>query len=119
MRKRNTLELAIAVVAMMLLAMPATAADQLPDPDGKSADMSKPVQVYILLGQSNMLGFGKINPAKGKHEGSLTHAVKETKLYTTLATGPSARGWRRSRVSRAIDSVSRWLSMGIVSSWVP
>ena len=30
-----------------------------PDPDGKEADMSKPVQVYILLGQSNMLGFGK------------------------------------------------------------
>ena len=33
--------------------------DVLPDPDGKEADMSKPVQVYILLGQSNMLGFGK------------------------------------------------------------
>ena len=31
----------------------------LPDPDGEEADMSKPVQVYILLGQSNMLGFGK------------------------------------------------------------
>ena len=84
MRKRNTLELALAVVAMMLLAMPATAADQLPDPDGKPADMSKPVQVYILLGQSNMLGFGKINPAKGKPEGSLTHAVKEKKLYPYL-----------------------------------
>ena len=57
---------------------------QLPDPDGKSADMSKPVQVYILLGQSNMLGFGKINPVKGKAEGSLTHAVKEKKLYPYL-----------------------------------
>jgi hypothetical protein len=33
--------------------------DELPDPDGEEADMSKPVQVYILLGQSNMLGFGK------------------------------------------------------------
>ena len=30
--------------------------DELPDPDGEEADMSKPVQVYILLGQSNMLG---------------------------------------------------------------
>jgi hypothetical protein len=57
---------------------------QLPDPDGKPADMSKPVQVYILLGQSNMLGFGKIKPAKGKAEGSLTHAVKEKKLYPYL-----------------------------------
>jgi hypothetical protein len=32
--------------------------EALPDPDGKEADMSKPVQVYILMGQSNMLGFG-------------------------------------------------------------
>ena len=52
----------------------------LPDPDGKEADLSKPVQVYILMGQSNMLGFGKI---KGG-EGSLEHAVKEKKLYPYL-----------------------------------
>ena len=37
----------------------------LPDPDGKDADMSKPVQVYILLGQSNMLDFGKATTLKG------------------------------------------------------
>ena len=39
--------------------------DELPDPDGEEADMSKPVQVYILLGQSNMLGFGKPATLKG------------------------------------------------------
>ena len=39
--------------------------DELPDPDGKEADMSKPVQVYILLGQSNMLGFGKPSALQG------------------------------------------------------
>ncbi len=52
-----------AAAAIALLALPAVAAevpDPLPDPDGKPADMSKPVQVYILMGQSNMLGFGKI-----------------------------------------------------------
>jgi hypothetical protein len=37
----------------------------LPDPDGKEADMSKPVQVYILMGQSNMLGFGNAGALKG------------------------------------------------------
>ncbi len=36
-----------------------TAVNQLSAPDGKPADMTKPVQVYILMGQSNMLGFGK------------------------------------------------------------
>lgn len=53
---------------------------KLPDPDGKSADLSKPVQVFILMGQSNMLGFGKI---KGG-EGSLEQAVKEKGLYPYL-----------------------------------
>jgi hypothetical protein len=39
--------------------------DVLPDPDGKEADMSKPVQVFIMMGQSNMLGFGNPAPLKG------------------------------------------------------
>ncbi|HIF39613.1 MAG TPA: sialate O-acetylesterase [Planctomycetes bacterium] len=42
--------------------------------------MRKPVQVYILLGQSNMLGAGKING----EDGSLEHAVKEKGLYPYL-----------------------------------
>ncbi|MHC4544057.1 MAG: sialate O-acetylesterase, partial [Planctomycetota bacterium] len=55
---------------------------QLPDPDGKPADMSKPVQVYILLGQSNMLGFGRIDPED--KNGTLSHAVKTKKKYPYL-----------------------------------
>jgi hypothetical protein len=39
--------------------------DVLPDPDGKEADMSKPVKVFIMMGQSNMLGFGNPGPLKG------------------------------------------------------
>jgi hypothetical protein len=39
--------------------------DELPDPDGKEADMSKPVQVYILMGQSNMIGSGKPSKLQG------------------------------------------------------
>jgi len=39
--------------------------DVLPDPDGKEADMSKPVQVFIMMGQSNMLGFGNTGALKG------------------------------------------------------
>jgi hypothetical protein len=52
-----------------------------PRPDGKPADMAKPVQVFILLGQSNMVGMGKI--AGG--DGSLENAVKQKKKYTYLA----------------------------------
>jgi len=53
---------------------------QLPKPDGKPADMTKPVKVFILLGQSNMVGMGKI--AGG--EGSLENAVKNKNKYTYL-----------------------------------
>ncbi len=52
----------------------------LPKPDGKPADISKPVQVFILLGQSNMVGLGKV---KGG-EISLEHAVQEKKKYQYL-----------------------------------
>ena len=76
-----------AIMSMMLIgATPLTAEvpDTLPDPDGKPADMSKPVQVYILLGQSNMLGFGHVNAKKGKEEGSLVHAVQHKEKYPYL-----------------------------------
>jgi len=33
--------------------------DILPDSDGKEADTSKPVKVFIMMGQSNMIGYGK------------------------------------------------------------
>lgn len=47
---------------------------------GKEPDMSKPVQVFILLGQSNMVGMGRI--AGG--EGGLEHSGKVKKLYPYL-----------------------------------
>lgn len=50
------------------------------DRDHGPIDRVKPVLVYLLLGQSNMIGFGKI---KGD-DGSLEHAVNEKKLYPHL-----------------------------------
>lgn len=35
----------------------------LPQPDGKPADMTKKVKIYILAGQSNMVGFGYLSGA--------------------------------------------------------
>jgi hypothetical protein len=70
------------LLATMCLGMTSfsNAESKLPDPDGEPADMSKPVQVYILMGQSNMLEMGKV---KGG-DGSLEHAVKEKELYPYL-----------------------------------
>lgn len=58
----------------------AQAAETIARPDGKPADLTKPVQVFILLGQSNMVGMGKV--AGG--DGSLEYAVKEKKKYPYL-----------------------------------
>ena len=54
--------------------------------DGKPADMNKPVKVFILLGQSNMVGMGKI---KGG-EGSLENAVKNKNKYPYLVDDAGA-----------------------------
>jgi hypothetical protein len=50
----------------------ATIPDELPDPDGEEADMDEPVQVFIIMGQSNTLEMGRV-----------TDALKE--LYPYLA----------------------------------
>ena len=42
--------------------------------------MSKPVQVFLIMGQSNTLEMGKVKGA----EGSLEHAVKEEGLYSFM-----------------------------------
>jgi len=43
--------------------------DVLPDPDGKPGDATRPVKVYILAGQSNMVGMGDISGAKNLYTG--------------------------------------------------
>lgn len=55
---------------------------QLPRPDGKPADHTKKVKVFILMGQSNMVGMGDIEP-EGTN-GTLTTLVKKEKKYPFL-----------------------------------
>ena len=50
----------------------------IPFVDGKPADLSEPVQVFIIMGQSNTLEMGRV---KGDKEGSLEYAVKNENLY--------------------------------------
>lgn len=57
------------------------AKQELPDPSGEKADMDKPVQVFILMGQSNMVGAGHV---KGNKDGTLEYAVKEKDKYQYL-----------------------------------
>ena len=58
--------------ASALLFLPAHAAEvpfPLPDPDGKPGDATKPVKVYILAGQSNMVGMGNLSGARNVYDG--------------------------------------------------
>ena len=54
----------------------ASVPDAIPPYDGKEADMSKPVKVFIMMGQSNMVGMAKIP--------SLTTYCKEKQKYPYL-----------------------------------
>lgn len=54
-----------ALCGLSLLATSSIQAGDLSDPDGKPADMTKPVQVFIIMGQSNTLEMGKVTPELG------------------------------------------------------
>ena len=85
------IETVLVVAALFAkLALPA-AEKQHPHPGDKPADMSKKVKVFILLGQSNMVGMGKISGG----EGSLENAVKEKKKYLYLVDDTGAWSERK------------------------
>ncbi len=88
-----------AACALGLFVPPSYAADApqaLPRPDGKPADMTKPAQVFILMGQSNMVGLGKVVGP----EGSLEYAVKTKKKYPYLVD--DAGNWTERRDVRNV-----------------
>jgi hypothetical protein len=76
MRRRICTKTVLMLATIMLLTLPADAAEvskQLPDPDGKPADMTKKVKVFIIMGQSNTLEMGKV---AGDKEGSLEYDAR-------------------------------------------
>ncbi|MFN8855164.1 MAG: sialate O-acetylesterase [Planctomycetaceae bacterium] len=91
------------LAVLMLTAIPVAAQEgtrTIPPPDGQPADMTRPVQVFILLGQSNMVGLGKV---KGG-DISLEHAVQEKKKYQYLVD--EAGGWRERKDVRFVRYMS-------------
>lgn len=84
--------IAAGLAAALALSQEPSKGTALPDPDGEAAKMSAPVQVYVLLGQSNMLGFGKV---PGDADGCLQRAVGEEGLYPFLVDEEGAWTERR------------------------
>ena len=78
------MKLHLTLLAAWLLILPSANAADVPlsDPDGKPADMTKPVKVFILLGQSNMLGMGDVGPADKL--GTLEYMIQKKDKYSYL-----------------------------------
>ena len=84
MKKRALFGMVFLLVATAIVATGVSAANKakaIPDPDGKPANMSKKVKVFIIMGQSNTLEMGRV---KGDKAGTLEYAVKNEKLYPYL-----------------------------------
>ncbi|MFU8848317.1 MAG: sialate O-acetylesterase [Opitutales bacterium] len=80
------------------LAISGSIPDVLPDPDGKEANMRKPVQVFIIMGQSNTLEMGKV-----------TDELKE--LYPYLADDSGA--WTVRKDVRNVSVMQKGSNMDI------
>jgi len=68
--KSSSLCFILGVLLVTLTILPALAAEvpqQLPAPDGRPGHATKPVQVYILAGQSNMVGMGELTGAQCRY----------------------------------------------------
>lgn len=81
----NWFVLLLVSVLLGLFALPVAATEipeQLPDPTGEPPDQSEPVQVFILMGQSNMLGFGRVGPQD--QPGTLEYLVRKEGKYPHL-----------------------------------
>ena len=83
MKLKNTFTQTLSV-GIVLIASTLSVSAELPDPDGKPADINKPVKVFIIMGQSNTLEMGRV---KGDKEGTLEYAVKTEKLYPFMVDG--------------------------------
>ncbi len=79
---RRTFFALTAIVAVIGTTLAQDGAKTLPKPDGKPADHTKKIKVFILLGQSNMLGFGRVGPKETK--GSLEYMIHEKGKYGFL-----------------------------------
>ncbi len=99
MKINNAIKTSCLLAAMSMgITGVATAQDKLPDPDGKPADMSKPVKVFIIMGQSNTLEMGKVTPELGK-------------TYTFLADDAGA--WTTRKDVRNVSVMQKRGNMGV------
>ena len=121
MKDRNVSGVLCVMVVMIMVAAGLSAAgktstdpkQQLPDPDGKPAAKDKPIKVFVLMGQSNMLGFGRVEPED--KNGTLTHLTRKKGKYPHLVD--DAGNWTERKDVRNVhvmcgrDMKNDWLAV--------
>lgn len=80
------MKLTALLTTLLLTQLALAAADKttppLTRPDAKAPDQTRKVKVFILMGQSNMVGMGDINPET--KQGTLTYLTRTEKKYPFL-----------------------------------
>lgn len=92
MMKRSLLLVALSTGLLHAASIPL----ELPKPDGKPADHSKPVKVYVLAGQSNMVGMGDLKGASPRYPSiylSADPAIIEGQMHAGTSRSKGACKW--------------------------
>lgn len=97
-----------ALLSLSFLATSFLFGQDLPDPDGKPADMTKPVQVFIVMGQSNTLEMGAVG---GDKDGALEKAVKGENLYGFLTDAEGK--WTTRQDVRNVSVMQKGANMNV------
>jgi hypothetical protein len=107
-RRRSTTALTFAAVAMLgsLAASAVTTVPvNLPRPDGKPGDATKPVKVYLLAGQSNMVGFGTLAGAR-PHFSSIFLTADPAVIPGAVQVGRDRRGLMAHGIYQSADAAA-------------
>lgn len=122
--KRTKIFLVLCLTAAMIMVASSVSAaekintdpkQQLPDPDAKPAAIDKPVKVFILMGQSNMLGFGKVGPEE--KNGTLEYLTRKKGKYAHLVDEKG--NWTQRKDVRYVQVMHRRGSMATLrNEWL-
>lgn len=110
MIETNRTRALLILLAVAVLVIPPVSAKEasaeLPGPDDKPADMSKKIKVFILMGQSNMLGFGSAAKLKelAQKGGKYAHLVDAGGNWTVR------KDVRNVHVMNGRDMYNKWLT---------
>ena len=90
------MKLPLFLAALSATSLSAAIPLELEKPDGKPADLTKPIKVYVLAGQSNMVGMGNLKGARPQYPSiylSADPAIIEGRMHAGTHRSKGACKW--------------------------